>query len=182
MKLEETVRSKETAYQGRVFSVQCLKIELPDGTEASRDIVSHHGGATVVALTDKGNVLLVRQYRIAVEQTLVELPAGKLEPDEDPLLCAQRELSEETGFRAESWIKLGEMMPSPGYTSEKLHLYLAEGLRPGTQHLDPGEFLDAFEMPFSEALRQVESGELSDGKTALGILLAKRYLDQRSSK
>lgn len=171
-KLYEAVLETETLYKGRVLELEKKRVRLPDGKESIREIIVHHGGAAILALTDDQDIILVRQYRLASAQVLTEIPAGKLEKDEDPFVCAQRELEEETGFSAEHWEVLGRMYPSPGYTSECLYLYLARNLKPGKAHLDPGEFLDSFRLPFKEAVRQVVEGKIIDAKTCLAIMLA----------
>lgn len=162
---------REELYQGKVFTVTTHQVALEDGTQSRRDVVNHNGGATVAALDEEGRILLVRQYRFAAARELLELPAGKLEPGEDPQTAAARELTEETGYRADSLTKLTEMLPTPAYCTEKIYLYEAHGLTRGSQHLDRDEFLDVVPLPLSQALEKVLSGEIIDAKTQVGVLL-----------
>lgn len=177
--LQENIVGSERLYHGRILDLERLQVSLPDGVVQTREVVRHHGGAAILALNAEGEVLLVRQFRAATGEILCEIPAGKLEPEEDPLICAQRELAEETGYHAKKWQKLSAMFPSPGYTSELLHLYLAEELSPGEQHLDQGEFLHAFRLPFCEALKWVEGGRICDAKSALALLQTAMILQKR---
>ncbi len=171
--LREVPISDERVFHGVLIDVRHQKVTLPSGGTSLREIVCHHGGAAVVPVDAHGQVTLVRQYRIALDQVILEIPAGKLNgPDEDPLLAAQRELKEETGLRAQHIELLTAMVPTPGYCTERLHLYLATGLTPSKPHLDADEFLEVVTMPLGEAVQRVKNGELTDAKTALALLLA----------
>lgn len=163
---------QEELYRGSVFTLTTHRVGLEDGGESRRDVVNHHGGACVAALDGEGRLLLVRQYRFAVGQELLELPAGKLEPGEDPAAAAARELEEETGYTARELRKLTEMLPTPAYCTERIYLYQGVGLvRRGEQRLDRDEFLDVVALPLEEALELVLSGGIPDAKTQLGVLL-----------
>ena len=170
---EKTV-DRQVAFEGKVFSVEVKKVELFDGSLARREVVLHHGGATIVALDDEKNVYLVRQFRSPYEKVLLEIPAGKLEKDEDPMSCAIRELKEETGMQAEKVESLGQMYATPGYCSEIIHLFLATGLSFGEGSPDDGEFLQLVKMPLSEAIEKIESNEISDAKTMVALLKTAR--------
>ena len=168
---EKCLDSKEI-YRGKIIYVHKDSVSLPDGSESIREIVEHSGGVAVIPVDDAGNVWCVRQYRYAFAEHLLEVPAGKLEDGEDPLDCAVRELSEETGFTAEKYTFLGKLLPSPGYCKETLYLYLATGLKPGQAHLDPGEFLDVECHSLQELTDMVMRNELTDAKTAMAVLKA----------
>jgi ADP-ribose pyrophosphatase len=175
---EETT-GMDQKFNGRIFRVEVHDVRLPDGRMAKREIVRHAGGACVVALDEHLNVYLVRQFRKPYETELLELPAGKLEPGEDPLVCATRELLEETGMTARSMEWLATVYPSPGYCSEILTIYLACDLTCGQSNLEEGEFLSVHPYPFNEALAMVDRGEILDAKTQVGLLRAARVLAAR---
>lgn len=174
MLLEETLNITPR-YRGRLFSAESLIVRLPDESLANREIIRHPGGAAVVAITADDCILLVSQYRVAVNRVLTEIPAGKLEPGEDPLLCAKRELSEETGYAAASWRSLGMFYPSPGYLDEALYLFLATELTAGEPHPDAGEHLSVTKRPFADVMRAIDEHALPDAKTIIAVLLADRY-------
>lgn len=176
-RLREIPIREETVFHGKLIDVAHMQVTLPDGRTALREIVRHPGGAAIVPLDEEGNVTLVRQHRISPDLITLEIPAGKLEgPGEDPLLAAARELEEEAGLRAGRIERLATMLPTPGYCTERLYLYLGTELTSCRPHLDPDEFLDVVKIPFSQALAMVERGELPDGKTALALLMAARLL------
>ena len=166
---EIKLNSKEI-FKGNVFRVTMDQVELENGMTSFREVVHHNGGACILPLTDDDKVLMVRQYRYALKEELWELPAGKLEKDEDPFEAAKRELEEECGVTAERFINLGVLYPTVGYDSEKIYLWAATGLHKGGQHLDAGEFLDVVRMPFEEALQKVLHGEIKDSKTQIGLM------------
>ena len=170
--LAESVQGKETIYKGRVFTVEKLSVTLPDGKLSVREIVRHNGGAAVVAIDDEDTVYMVRQFRMAAGQEMLEIPAGKLEPGEDPAVCAARELAEETGLKAGKVQPLISMYATPGYCSEKLHIYLATELSVGNPHRDPGEFLNVRGYKLRALLNMIFQGKIEDAKTVAGLLLA----------
>lgn len=175
--LRETPVSRERIFDGKVIDVEKWTVRLPDGALAPREIVLHRGAAAVVAVDDAGFVTLVRQHRVAVGEVTLEIPAGKLDaPGEDPLVCAKRELEEETGLRAQRWQPLTVLLTTPGFSSERIALYLATGLSAAKAHPDEDEFLDVVRMPLGEAIDRVMRGELRDGKSAVGLLMAGRLL------
>lgn len=175
--LRETPVSRERIFDGKVIDVEKWTVRLPDGALAPREIVLHRGAAAVVAVDDTGFVTLVRQHRVAVGEVTLEIPAGKLDaPGEDPLVCAKRELEEETGLRAQRWQPLTVLLTTPGFSSERIALYLATGLSAAKAHPDEDEFLDVVRMPLGEAIDRVMRGELCDGKSAVGLLMAGRLL------
>ncbi len=179
MKLMEKTLEEKTIYEGHILKLSVDTVELPDGRRGTREVVHHPGGVGVVALDANGDVLLVRQFRYPYKAEVLEIPAGKLSPGEDPLLCGKRELREETGACAEEYRELGTMYPSVGYTDEIISVYLARGLRFGEQELDEGEFLNVVRMPLERAVRMVLDGELPDAKTQVGLLKAWALLREK---
>ena len=145
-----------------------------DGQTHVRDIVEHPGSVVILPLLDDGRVCLIRNYRIAVDATLIELPAGTLE-GEDPLTTARRELIEETGYRARSLEPLLDFFVSPGILNERMHLFVARGLTPGEPELEPGEEIERLEVPWAEALEMIRAGTIQDAKTLVGLLYYDRW-------
>lgn len=172
MDYTEKCLHREEVYHGGILSVHKDKVSLPDGKSSFREIVEHSGGVAIIPVDENGMVWCVRQYRYAFQDHLLEVPAGKLNAGEAPLDCAVRELGEETGFTAEKFTFLGELLPSPGYCHETLYLYLATGLKAGKAHLDDGEFLDVECYPLTRLVEQVMNNELTDAKTAMAVLKA----------
>ena len=172
---EKTLKS-DVIYEGLIMRVRDDTVELQNGKTAHREVVDHTGGVGIIALTDEGTVPMVRQFRYPFMAETLEIPAGTLEPGEDPLECAVRELSEETGYSAGKLIPLGSLLPSPGYCAETLYIYLALNLTPGRAHLDENEFLNVEYYPLEKLHDMTMSGELLDAKTVLAILKAEIYL------
>ncbi len=152
------------------------RVELPNGQTAKLEVISHPGAAAMVPLSDNGEVFLVRQYRYATGSWLLEVPAGKLDPGEEPELCAAREVEEEIGYRAGELIPLGWIWTTPGFTDEKIWLYLARGLELSEQNLETDEVLTVESIPFAEAVAKVHGGEICDGKSVCALLRAEYYL------
>ena len=182
MSFYEKQIASEKIFEGKIFRVTRDKVILSDGQERPREVVLHHGGVGIVPVTENGDVLMVRQYRYAVSQELLEIPAGKLEAGEDPFEAAVRELSEETGCSAEHWTDLGEMYPTPGYCSEVLHIYLATGLKDGEMHLDDGELLSVERIPMDELYSRILKNEIRDAKTVFGFLKAKEIVAGKNGR
>ena len=172
---EKTITS-EKKFVGRIFDVRVESVELPEGKTGYRELVDHPGGVGVVAITDENKILMVKQYRKAVEKELFEIPAGKLEKGEDPLDCGKRELEEETGFKAAEFVYLGYIYPSPGFANETTHLYLARGLSKGMQNPDEDEYIDIAEFSLGEMYSAVMKNEINDAKTVVGFLKAMEYI------
>ncbi len=172
---EKKIRHINT-YQGIIVDVDVDMVRLPNDAVTMREVVKHPGGVCVAAVSEDGMISLVRQYRYPFGTHLWELPAGKLEPGEDPLPAAQRELSEETGLEAGHWQSLGALYTSPGISTERLYLFLATDLHQGEAHPDPNEFLDVRRLPLRELLDRIDAGEIQDAKTVAGALRAARVL------
>lgn len=171
--LREVPLSDETVFKGALIDVSHMQVRLPNGGQSLREIVHHKGAAAVVPVDDEGNVYMVRQHRVVVDMMTLEIPAGKLDyVGEDPLVCANRELEEETGLRAQRMELLTHVVTTPGFCTEKIGLYLATGLSQHEDHPDQDEFLHVEKLPLSEAVERVMRGELRDAKTALGLLMA----------
>ncbi|MBN2149069.1 MAG: NUDIX hydrolase [Anaerolineales bacterium] len=172
----ELLSSKNT-YHGRAFSVRRDEIRLPDGALARLDIVEHVGAVTILPLDDQGQVWFVRQYRHAAGIELLELPAGTLEPGEDPQVCAHREIREETGMAAGRLQKIGEFFLAPGYSTEYMHVYLAQDLLHDPLPGDQDEFLSVERYPLAQVYAMLRNGEIRDAKTIAALSLAQPLID-----
>jgi ADP-ribose pyrophosphatase len=170
----EVTLSSERLYEGRIVNLRLDTVRLDDGTVTRREIVEHGEAVAIVPLDGDGHVLLVRQYRKPIEQELLEIPAGGVDPGEDATACAGRELQEETGYRAGKLQRLGGFFSSPGFTSEYLHLYLATDLVPSHLTADDDEAIELVRLPVTQALDMIASGEICDAKTIIGLLLLLR--------
>jgi ADP-ribose pyrophosphatase len=169
--LAERIDSEELAWRGRIFTVDRLGVTLPDGRHAVRDVVRHNGAVAIVALTDDGRICLVRQFRTALGRVTVEIPAGKLDPGEDPLDCAVRELREETGLVAERMAYLTTIATSAGFSDELVHLYMATGLSQASADPDADEFINVDLVALDEFVDAVLDGRIEDSKTVIGALV-----------
>ena len=170
LNFEEKTLKENLIYKGKIISLFCDDVKLPNGGSAAREVVRHPGGVGIVALTDDGGVLLVNQFRYPYKAEILEIPAGKINPGEEPLECGKRELREETGAAAPDFISLGRLLPSPGYTNEIIYMYLAKNLKYGEMQLDDDEFLNVVKMPLKTAVGKVMSGEICDSKTQTALL------------
>ena len=166
--IEQRIAQQEL-FKGRFLHAFRDTVRLPDGSEATREYVVHPGAVVVVPLLDEPDgqtrIVLERQYRYPIGQTMVELPAGKLDAGEDPLRCGQRELLEETGYQAREWARAGQMHLAIAYSTEVIHIYFARGLRQGERQLDPGEFLEVFTASPDELMGWCRDGRVTDAKT-----------------
>ena len=181
MIFEEKTTSSREIYQGKIIRVRVDQVEMPEGKLATREIVEHPGGVGVVALTPENEIILVKQFRKAIDMAIYEIPAGKMDPGEEPERCGIRELEEETGLKAGKFTYLGFMYPSPGFTDEVTHVYLATELYQGTMHPDPDEYLDLERMSLKQAVERIMCNEICDGKTVFGVLKTLELLRNNGS-
>lgn len=163
--LKEEAQRSELLFEGRFLHARRDEVRLPDGSVSTREYVVHPGAVVVIPLLDDGRVVLERQYRYPVGQVMVEFPAGKLDAGEDPFVCGQRELIEETGYRAREWAYAGRMHLAVAYSTEVIHIYFARGLEAGERQLDAGEFLDVFSAEPQQLLEWCRDGTVTDAKT-----------------
>ncbi len=161
--------SRKTILSGRVFDITVENVTFPNGTNIDLEIIRHPGASAVVPLTSDNEVVMLKQYRHAVGGTLWEIPAGTFDAGEAPLVCAKRELTEETGFRAAAWESIGAVTCLPGYSDERVHLFLARDLTPASQSLDPDEILEVHSIPLDKVVSMILEGEIEDAKTIVAI-------------
>jgi ADP-ribose pyrophosphatase len=171
-KFEEKTIQSEPIFKGKVISLKVDDVLLPNGKEGKREIVNHPGAVAVIALTDDNKLVVVEQYRKALERSIIEIPAGKLEPGEEPAITARRELAEETGLDCEELTYLQTFATSPGFADEVIHLYVARRLRPVKEaaQLDEDEFVELMNVSLDEAEAMVADGRIYDAKTAFAVL------------
>ncbi|RIM66197.1 NUDIX hydrolase [Staphylococcus arlettae] len=169
MELNEKTIAKTTIYNGKIIDLEVHDIALPNGQTSKRELVKHNGAVAVCAITPNNKIILVKQFRKPIENTLLEIPAGKLELNEDRTSAAQRELEEETGYIADDLQLITEMYGSPGFTNEKISIYCADKLRSGEMNLDDDEFVELHELTIEEATTKLQNGEITDAKTSIAI-------------
>lgn len=165
-------QTSRRVHAGRVFTLDRDTIILPNGVRTTLDVIRHPGAAAIVPFTAEGRVLLIRQYRYAVDAWIWEIPAGTLETGESPLACARRELVEETGYTADQWHPLGVITPLPAYSDERIHLFRAEVLAPAESRLDADEILEVHAFEYAETLAMIGAGTIGDAKTISGLVRA----------
>lgn len=176
------MRASRPIYDGRIVHLSIDTVEFPDGSAGELEMIRHSGAAAIVPIkgdprADDPTIILIRQYRYAAGGYLLEVPAGRPDsPDEAWETCARRELREETGLTAERMVPLTAIYTTPGFTDERIHLFMATGLTPGDQTLDPDEFVESVEMPLSHAIERIRSGEIQDAKTICTLLYASTFL------
>jgi ADP-ribose pyrophosphatase len=173
------INQRTPLYNGRVFLLVRENVTLDNGVTTDLDYIEHPGAAAIVPLITANEVVLIKQYRHALKRYIWEIPAGTLDPQEEVGVCARRELAEETGYAAAEWHKLGEITPVPGYSDERIHLFLASKLSPARQELDPDEVLAIHRLPLAKALEMISAGDVQDAKSICGLLLAQKWLNTR---
>jgi ADP-ribose pyrophosphatase len=174
------VNTSKMLHNGRVFNIYQDNVTLENGARLDMEIIRHPGASAIVAMTLKKELLLVKQYRYAVGGFIWEIPAGTFNGKEPPLECARRELTEETGYAAKNWEKLGEITPVPGYSDERIHLFLARDLTQKSQNLDHDEVLNVHKIAYDKVLSMVNSGEIQDAKTLAALFLANTLISSNS--
>jgi ADP-ribose pyrophosphatase len=172
----ETRIDTESVFDGRLLHVRRDRVRLPDGGESEREYVLHPGAVLIIAVTQAGELVLERQFRYPLGRDFIELPAGKIDPGEDPAETAKRELAEETGYQAARWRHAGVIHPSIGYSNERIEIFLAQDLAMTDAKLDDEEFLEVFTRPLDTALEWVRTGHITDAKTVAGLLWAERLI------
>ncbi len=177
MKLTETQVDTALVYAGSFIQVHKDHARLPDGSVSTREYIKHPGAVAILALLDNGNLVMERQFRYAPQQEFIELPAGKIDPGEENIHTAVRELLEETGYVAKEWIHLTTAWPCIGYADERMEYYLARGLTHQGSQLDEGEFLEVFELSPAEAIDWIRQGKITDSKTIVGLFWLEKYLN-----
>lgn len=169
---KETKLNKTNIYNGQILDLYKLEVKTVDGFIQNREVLEHNGGACIVALTPENEVYLVRQYRIAVDDFTLEVPAGKLEKDEDPESCAIRELEEECGLKTETVELISAIYPTPGYSNEIIYIYYADSYSKTNQHLDQGEFVQVEKYLLADAIKMIQEGKIKDAKTIIALQTA----------
>lgn len=178
MNLTEKQISSKYIFKGKIINLRVDDALLPNGATATREVIEHNGGVCVLPLTENEEVLMVEQFRYPYQKEVLEIPAGKKDPSEEPLECGMRELKEETGATALHYQFLGELYPSPGYCGEIIYMYLATDLSYGKTNPDEDEFLNIKKVPLEKAIEMVMSGEIKDSKTQAAILKVARILNK----
>ena len=177
MDLTEKFKSSEKVFEGNLLHVYKDTVELPNGQDGYREYIKHNGAVAIVPVTDNGKIIVEKQYRYPMGKVITEIPAGKLDsPDENHLEAAKRELREETGYSAKTWIEIGKFYPSVAYTTECIYLYLAKDLTLGERDLDEDEFLNVEEVELKSLVQDIMDGKIGDGKTIAAILKAEKLL------
>lgn len=175
-KLTETCVSSETVFQGKLMHAKRDVVRLHNGHETTREYLLHPGAVLVVPMLDDGRLVFERQFRYPLHRAFIELPAGKIDPNEEPLITGQRELQEETGYTATHWRYLTTLHPCIGYSNERILLYLATGLQQGEHQRDEDESLEVFTLTLPEAMQAMHQGEITDGKTMIALFWAEKVL------
>jgi ADP-ribose diphosphatase len=166
------IEASKRVLRGRIFDVDRVTLRLPSGRRAVREVVRHPGAVAIVPLLSDGGVILIRQYRFAVDRVLLEVPAGTIEPGESPLACARRELREEAGVSGSRFRRIARFVPTPGFCDEEIHLFVASGLRDASGERDEDEDIRPLRLSAPAVRRALASGRIRDGKTLIGLLLA----------
>ena len=175
------INNRQILHRGRVFNLIRENVTLVNGSTTDMEFVEHPGATAIIPMLNESRVLLLKQYRHALREHIWEIPAGTLEPNEEVINCARRELIEETGYSAGQWQKLAKITPVPGYSNERIHIYLATDLKPAEQNLDKDEIINVHEVELSEAIEMIKMGEIQDAKSITGLYLTLNRLNGNTS-
>jgi len=170
------VNNRTIVYHGKVFELIRENVTLENGTTTDVEFIEHPGATAVIPFLDDNRIVLLKQYRHALKKYIWEIPAGTLDPKEEIISCAKRELIEETGYSAAQWHRLGEITPVPGYSDERIHIFLATELQPADQNLDEDEVIQVQAVDFLKAIEMIGDGEIQDAKSIAGLFLASQWL------
>ena len=170
------INNRTTVYHGKVFELVRENVTLENGTTTDLEFIEHPGATAIIPFLDDKRIVLLKQYRHALKKYIWEIPAGTLDPQEEIISCAQRELIEETGYSAALWHRLGEITPVPGYSNERIHIFLATELQPADQNLDEDEVIQVQAVDFLKAFEMIGDGEIQDAKSIAGLFLASQWL------
>ena len=173
------INSRTTIHRGKVFELIRENVTLENGTTTDMEFIEHPGAAAIVPFLSDNRIVMLKQYRHALKKYIWEIPAGTLDSREDLISCARRELVEETGYSAGQWHRLGEITPVPGYSNERIHIFLARELQPAVQNLDADEVIEVQKVDFRKALEMTGSGEIQDAKSIAGLLMASTWLENK---
>jgi ADP-ribose pyrophosphatase len=174
--MSSKINNRTTVYHGKVFELIRENVTLENGTTTDVEFIEHPGATAVIPFLDDNRIVLLKQYRHALKKHIWEIPAGTLDPQEEIISCAKRELIEETGYSAGQWHKLGEITPVPGYSNERIHIFLATELQPADQNLDEDEVIQVQAVDFLKAIEMIGDGEIQDAKSIAGLFLASLWL------
>jgi ADP-ribose pyrophosphatase len=177
--MSSKLNNRTIVYRGKVFELIRENITLENGTTTDVEFIEHPGATAIVPFLSDHRIVMLKQYRHALKKYIWEIPAGTLDPQEDIISCAKRELIEETGYSANQWHRLGEITPVPGYSDERIHIFLAEELQPAAQNLDADEVIQVQEVYFRKALEMIGSGEIQDAKSIAGLFMASSWLEDK---
>ena len=172
------INRRITVHQARAFNLVTENVTLANGVTTDMEFIQHPGATAIIPIPDRTRVILINQYRHALRKNIWEIPAGTLGPQESVIACAKRELVEETGFSADQWYSLGEITPVPGYSDERIHMFLATSLKSAERNLDEDEIINVHEIEFNEILEMIRRGDIQDAKSIAGLFLASEWLKQ----
>ena len=175
------INARLTLHQGSVFDLIKENVTLDNGITTDMEFVQHPGATAIIPMLNESRLLLLKQYRHTLREYIWEIPAGTLDPRETALTCAKRELIEETGYSADQWLRLAEITPLPGYSDERIHIFLATGLKTAVQNLDQDEVIHVHEVDFGEAMQMIKTGQMQDAKSIAGLFLAFEWMKENGS-